>query len=317
MGTIESRWRRAPAPSLSWLATESGRAAWLTQDDHATWRLLLGRTNRLLLQYGRRIHSAYHRGFAELFPSGGEIPSIEELNRRLKRFDWQVVVVDGYLPHWEYASLLAARTFPVAKFIRSRRDLAHSPVPDLAHDMIGHLPMLFDAQHRDFLQRVGGEMRAAAADVRDQRLYAAQQRVGFLRRAEACSAEELRAADEAVARAEHEIAANPSALARLVRFYLWTVEFGLMGSGRSRTAYGAALLSSARELGAVLSDKARIVPLTSRNVGRGIAFSELQRCYCVARNFEELHSVLDQLLLENRQLEARARDSAGSLVQRG
>lgn len=204
--------------------------------------------------------------------------------------------MDGYLPHDVYAGLLARRIFPVAKHIRRTRDVDHSPVPDLAHDMIGHLPMLVDAQHREFLQRIGGVMSRAQLDPRDHRLYVAQRRSGYLRQSE--PPPPLSVVGHADAELEHlevELAHHPSSLARLSRLYLWTIEFGLLGSSDEWVAYGAALLSSGRELQQLMSGRSRILPLSAEATSVGISFCEPQRSYYLAQNHAEMHRVLDSL----------------------
>jgi phenylalanine-4-hydroxylase len=290
--------------------------AGLTEADHETWRQLLVQTRALLSQYSLRIHPAYLAGFQLLFGDSHCIPSIDEVNRKLKCFNWQAVLVDGYLPHAEYARLLVARTFPVARHIRSRGDASHSPVPDLAHDMIGHLPMLLDVHHREFLQRIGAEMSCAVSDAKDHRLYLAQQRAGYLRQTALRSAAMVRAADAEVARVEAEIAREPSQVALLSRFYLWTIEFGLLGDTAEWVAYGAALLSSGRELHQLMSGGAQIYRLSAEAMKQGISFCDLQRGYYVARDHFQVQRELDQVLLMDESCETPSNSRESYVVTR-
>jgi phenylalanine-4-hydroxylase len=265
-------------------------------DNHLTWRLALSRTRELLERYRERVHPSYRVGFETLFGQSREIPSVAELNTRLSAYDWSVTLVDGYLPHDHYARLLASRTFPVAKYLRRLKDVEHSPVPDLAHDLIGHLPMLIDAQHRSLLTRLGEVMSRARADARDTRLYLAQQRAGYLRQTELCSPSMLRAADDEVRAAELELLRSPSQLARLSRLYLWTVEFGLLsGAGDEWHAYGAALLSSGREFRQLMSHRAHVMSLDENAMEHGISFCDPQRRYYVARGYADVYRMLEGL----------------------
>lgn len=269
--------------------------------DDELWRLLLRNTRELISQYEQHVHPSYLAGFRLLFDGSDRIPTVDQLNAKLSRFGWQTKLVDGYLPHHTYAKLLAARTFPVATHLRSIRDVEHSPVPDLAHDMIGHLPMLLDPSHRKFLQRLGNVMSRAKSNAGDHRLYLAQQRAGFLRQTDLRSPAMLEAADIQIARAEADVACCPSAIARLSRLYLWTIEFGLLGEPDGWTAYGAALLSSGRELEQAMSGRSHVIPLSVEAIDAPISFCDPQRRYYLASDHATLHDVLDCVL----QLEER------------
>ncbi len=264
-------------------------------DNHLTWRLVLSRTRELLDRYEDRVHPSYRVGFELLFGQSREIPSVAELNARLSAFDWGVSLVDGYLQHEHYAQLLASRTFPVARYLRRLKDVEHSPVPDLAHDLIGHLPMLIDAEYRRLLTRLGEVMSRARADERDTRLYLAQQRAGYLRQTELRSPAMLRAADDEVRASELELLREPSRLARLSRLYLWTVEFGLLrGEANEWQAYGAALLSSGREFRQLMSHRAHVLPLDETAMEHGISFCDPQRRYYVAPGYDDVYRLLEE-----------------------
>lgn len=289
--------KQAP-PAISHLLARSHTRPRLTEPDQETWRLLLDRTASLLSQHAQHIHPSYVAGFELLFGQANRIPDDEELNLKLAQFGWRTVLVDGYLPHDVYAGLLAACTFPVARKIRSRRDVEHSPVPDLAHDLLGHLPMLVDERHRSFLQRIGAEMSRSTPDARDRRLYTAQRRAGTLRQSEPPpSPIQIRTADAKVTRVEEQLAHAPSTIARLSRLYLWTIEFGLIGPADDWVAYGAALMSSGRELQQLMAPNACVLPLSSEVVEKGISFCDPQPCYYRAKDHAELDAVLDEVLL--------------------
>lgn len=280
------------------VAVSRGRAEKrVAQINNETWRLLLRRTSDSLSKYRERIHPAYLTGFELLFGDSEQIPSVRELNVKLEPFGWKTMLVDGYLRHDAYATLLMARVFPVARRIRRRCDIEHSPVPDLAHDVIGHLPMLVDAEHREFLQRIGEVMSRVKLGDRDRRLYLAQRRAGHLREAEPSPSQAaVRRADAAIERLELELDRYPSAIGRLSRLYLWTIEFGLLGGCDDWVAYGAALLSSGKELEQLMSGRSRVLPLTEAAMARGISFCDPQHAYYLAPNHTEALHLLDVLL---------------------
>lgn len=260
-----------------------------------TWRLLRSRTERLLRDYAPRVHPSYRLGYRLLFGDCHEIPPLEALNEKLRPFGWGTVRVNGYVRPDMYAQLVASRTFPVAVAMREPQHVDHSPVPDLAHDLIGHLPMLVDENHRDYLQRIGEAMARTTLDARDLRLYRARRRAGYLRRLRS-SASRIRAADRMIAQAEAQLAHRPSPLTLLSRLYLWTIEFGLLGSVDSWVAYGAGLLSSPIELGRALSGRASILPVSNEVGQLDVLFCDPQPRYFVARDYDQLRRVLDSLV---------------------
>ena len=91
------------------------------------------------------------------------------------------------------------------------------------------------------------------------------------------------------------LAERPSRLCQLGRLYLWSIEFGLMGSCDEFAIYGAGLLSSPAETDALCSGRARVVPLSPAVFRTNIHFSDPQDLYFVARDYEELHDLLDVL----------------------
>lgn len=265
--------------------------------DHQTWQLLVEQTREALTTFGARLHPAYIRGFEHFFGHCRTIPSLPAMNTQLGRYGWSLVYVGGYLPPRTYANLVAQRTLPIVREIRRRRDLEHSPVPDLAHDLLGHVPMMVDAGHRRFLRRLGLAMQNAQADARDARLYLAEHEMAQLRQRDSPPAAALEQAKHALDAAQRARQLRPSALARLSRLYLWTIEFGLLGSVDDWVAYGAGILSSPAELEQLIGGRARLRPLSSDAMLRDIAFCDPQPCYYVAPNHAFLHLELDRAAL--------------------
>ena len=54
-----------------------------------------------------------------------------------------------------FFGLLARRKFPVATFIRRRRDFDYLEEPDIFHEVFGHCPMLADPTFADLLEDFG------------------------------------------------------------------------------------------------------------------------------------------------------------------
>jgi phenylalanine-4-hydroxylase len=221
------------------------------------------------------------------------IPQIEELNERLAPTGWQTVCVDGYIPTAAYVGLMSASLFPVSRVIRRPEHTDYAPAPDLAHDILGHLPMLFSPEHRDFLKRLATVMANAVPNTLDAELYAANRCMSQLRSDPASSPAAIAEAEARVVSVQEALMQDASELTHLGRMYLWSVEFGLLGGDSKRlSVYGAALMSAPAEFRAICEDGAELAPYSLDVIDCDIAFSDLQKRYFVARDFADLYEVL-------------------------
>jgi phenylalanine-4-hydroxylase len=256
--------------------------------------MLRERTAALVHELNPWLHPGYVEGFRRLILPWSSIPTVGEVSEALSEFGWRAVCVDGYLPTRVYAGLLARQIFPVARHIRRPEHLDFSPAPDLAHDLVGHIPMLVCAEHGQFLRRLAAAMARAASTPLDQQLFRANRACAALRcQRQLPSAQRL--AEARVARIQRRLARSPSALTELGRLYVWSIEFGLMGTAADFRIYGAGLLSSPAETRAVCQRHAPIRPLSLAAVRSDIRFSDLQSAYFAATGYEQLHRVLSTL----------------------
>lgn len=131
--------------------------------------------------YTAQDHDTYHRlyqrqtaqlpglacsAFIEALPRLGakeRIPRFDDVNEQLYRATrWQLVAVPGLIPEVPFFSLLAERKFPVTDWIRKPEEFEYIVEPDVFHDLYGHVPMLFNPQLADYVQRYGeGGLKAA------------------------------------------------------------------------------------------------------------------------------------------------------------
>ncbi len=264
-----------------------------TPDEHELWRDLVADTQRTLARYAYAIHPAYLEGFQRLIAPWKSIPRLCDIDTILEPFGWSTVSVDGYIPAAVYAGLMANGVFPVSRNLRPRNHLGFSPIPDMAHDLFGHVPMLISADHRRFLRRLAHAMAIAPSSRWDHELFEANRAMAALRcRDFASSDPALRAAETRVADVQSRLASAPSILTELSRMYLWSTEFGLMGTLSEPRIYGAGLLSSLAEIELVCSGKVIVRRYDLDVVRHDITFSDPQTRYFVARDYAELHDVL-------------------------
>ena len=124
-----------------------------TEDEHAIWRFLLERQQRLLR--GRACRE-YLDGLQGLGVAAQGIPEFERLSDILDRATgWRIVAVPGLVPDDVFFGFLARRRFPSTCFIRRRDQLDYLQEPDVFHDIYGHVPMLMNPVFADYMQAYG------------------------------------------------------------------------------------------------------------------------------------------------------------------
>jgi phenylalanine-4-hydroxylase len=143
-----------------------------SEDEHAVWRLLFERQQKLLI--GRACDEYLH-GLNALGVAAGGIPDFRRLNDVLDRTTgWQIVAVSGLVPDLAFFSLLSRRRFPSTCFIRHRDQLDYLQEPDVFHDICGHVPLLMNPIFADYMQAYGeGGLKAQGLGHLDRlaRLY--------------------------------------------------------------------------------------------------------------------------------------------------
>ncbi len=95
-----------------------------------------------------------------LFEQGMEVldlpqdhpPSLRELDKQIE--DWTLVVAEErYLSDVKWFKHLAKREWPVSDFLRDGENIDFTPLPDLFHDVFGHLAFLVHEEFNDLADR--------------------------------------------------------------------------------------------------------------------------------------------------------------------
>lgn len=259
--------------------------------DQAVWRFVLLQTYQRLQHTA---HPAYRDGLAQTGISVARIPRISEMNECLSRFGWSAVCVDGFIPPRAFQEFQAASILPIAADIRSIEHLTYTPAPDIIHEAAGHAPILPDARYAAYLRAIGEVGKKAFASPEDARVYAAIFELSEIKETRAVTPERVKLAEERLEAALSAVT-YVSEASRLSRLYWWTAEYGLVGTPRDYRLYGAGLLSSLWESHACHDPSVRKLPLGPECVEQGYDITRTQPQLFVARDFEQLFSVLSQV----------------------
>lgn len=138
-------------------------------EDHGVWQTLIERQLKLL---NGRACQQYLDGLDLLALPRERIPQLAEINRVLQDTSgWQVAPVPALIPFQRFFELLASRRFPVATFIRSRKELDYLQEPDIFHEVFGHCPLLTNPGFAEFT-RIYGQLGLQAS--KEERVYLAR-----------------------------------------------------------------------------------------------------------------------------------------------
>lgn len=122
-------------------------------EEHSVWDMLF--EQQLGLLSGRAV-SAFESSINRLNLCQPGIPRLETLNSVLNaQTGWHCVAVEGLVPDDVFFAHLSKRRFPVGRAIRSAEQMHFIEVPDLFHDIFGHVVMLADTHMADFMQEIG------------------------------------------------------------------------------------------------------------------------------------------------------------------
>jgi phenylalanine-4-hydroxylase len=260
-------------------------------EDQAVWRFVVTQTHARLQQTA---HPAYAAGFAAVGISTEEIPRIERMNERLADCGFQAVCVDGFIPPRAFQAFQGRGFLPIAADIRTSHHLTYTPAPDIIHEAAGHAPFLAHADYARYLRDIGRFGELAFSSTYDREVYEAIHSLSELKEDPQVTAAQVRAAEARLSELTRTAAA-PSEAALLSRLYWWTVEYGLVGEVNDYRLYGAGLLSSIGEGHFCHGSDVTKLPLGAACIQRPYDITRPQPQLFVARDFEHLHEVLDQV----------------------
>lgn len=262
-----------------------------TSEDQAVWRFVVLQTHARHL---RTAHPAYAEGFEAVGISVEEIPQIIRMNERLEACGFQAVCVDGFIPPRAFQAFQARGLLPIAADIRTSQHLTYTPAPDIIHEAAGHAPLLAHPDYARFLRAIGQAGERAFASKHDRDVYDAIHSLSELKEDPASTAAQIEAAQRRL-EALGALELPPSEAALLSRLYWWTVEYGLIGQVDDYRIYGAGLLSSIGEGHFCYGPEVQKLPLGAACIDVPYDITRPQPQLFVARDFEQLRQVLDEV----------------------
>ena len=128
-----------------------------TEEEHQLWRLLYPKLRKGVREHGTK---EFNRGFEKLEDhrifTYEKIPDLEEVNQFLqKEQNWRFKMAGGSIDQREFLNLQAFRASTCTQYIRHPSDPYFTPVPDIIHELCGHVPMVLDDDYANFNQQIG------------------------------------------------------------------------------------------------------------------------------------------------------------------
>ncbi len=204
------------------------------------------------------IHPEYLKGFDKLEFSDSRFPTIEHIESKLEEIGWSLILVDGVVEDALFCKCVHNKVFPISMRVRSYEQILHAPEPDAIHDIFGHIPWLFWPEYRRCLALIASS---------------------------AVSAQEGRASDKITTVRQ----------LRWSRIFLWTIEFGLIGSRDDPKIIGAAIMSSPREMERIMKGVPAIRPLDLSAYSVDILYSDPQPFLYQAADLDDVGVLLEDL----------------------
>ena len=208
--------------AISEVACSGGRALnhqpyeLYSEANHSTWRNLYRRNVNLWARYA---NERFLEGLECLHLPEDRLPRLDEVTAFLTpRTGFRAEPVSGRVPAFDYFDALRNRKLATAITIRRADSLDDQSVPDIFHDVAGHVPMHADPAFAEALVAFGNCARTATELV-----------------------SVIRDPDERLRRLTSIVKA-------MARFFWFTLEFGLVRYGNVVKAYGSGLLSSSEQI---------------------------------------------------------------------
>lgn len=122
-----------------------------SEDESITWQLLW---DKQWPNVERHASKLWLDGVTKLGLTRERIPNFAELDKRMQDLvGWELVSTEVIFSDGQtWFEHLAERKFLITEYIRERKDLDYTPLPDIWHDTFGHLPLMTDQRYADYVE---------------------------------------------------------------------------------------------------------------------------------------------------------------------
>lgn len=236
-----------------------------SEENHRAWESLYSRIQERWEKYA---NPKFLEGVAKLNLDSSRVPKIEDINKFLKPLTgFSAKPVSGYIPAFTFFDCLRNRDFPTTITVRDISKLDYLPEPDMFHDVAGHVPMHTDRAFADTLVRFGECALSASLVIQDLKDKELQKQRAI------------------------------SIIKAMARFFWFTVEFGLIRSGKDLRVYGSGLLSSYGEIEhCIKSPDVQRYPIQLEwAVNQYFEIDHYQPLLFIVDSLDHLYSLVDEL----------------------
>jgi phenylalanine-4-hydroxylase len=131
--------------------------------DHDTWsKVFDSYTSRLETVACAEVIDGFER-----LGLTGRIGDLAKLSDRVEGLcGWRLEPVDGLVSGTDFASMLRDRRYPITVHMRAPEEAEFSMLPDLFHDVVGHLPLLIYRPYTKFLENFAVALTASMSSAR-------------------------------------------------------------------------------------------------------------------------------------------------------
>ncbi|MEZ4871884.1 MAG: aromatic amino acid hydroxylase [Bdellovibrionales bacterium] len=262
-----------------------------TSEDQAVWRYIMKQLKNYLQVHA---HEAYIDGLEKTGITLEQIPKIEDIDKKLKQFNWSAVPISGFIPPAAFMEFQSLGVLPIASDIRTVDHIHYTPAPDIVHESAGHAPILINQDFSNYLRSYATIAKKSIFSKEDLELYDAIRDLSDIKENPRSTPEDIKKCEDRLITVRDSMR-YVSEAALLARMNWWTAEYGLIGSLDNPKIFGAGLLSSVGESRSCLQSEVKKIPLTVDCVEYSYDITERQPQLFVAETFETLIDVLEEL----------------------